>query len=777
MARTEPRPCPNGRHQLGPNARTRDGCLACQAEEATGRVLEIVVSVEPQLDREVIVAAVGAAAPSTAELQRLRAHLEAQPGALTSGSPWSPNVSTRLAHRLVAAGASAVVRPRCADCGRPDPKLWTKTSEGRICNNCGRRRRAVACSWCAKVKPVAGRNGDGSPLCDNCWRRSSAKVERCAVCGHPGLVTTRDGAGNAICNRCYRAPTRPCGQCRRTARIVSTRSGTPLCRRCYEYPLHRCGRCGRLRPLRRRGVDGEPGLCAGCVRLPMATCTVCGKHRRCHRVATEPVCTQCGRRRTHPCAHCGRERTATALWPEGAVCESCYGAALRRRGACAGCGEHRRLVDPPGPRAVRCADCAGIVPVAGHICSRCGIEDKLYERDLCPRCVLADRTTRLLAGNDGSVPTALIPLHRAIVDSPSTLQAIVWLRRSAASRLLADIRATGEVPTHELLDRLGPSKAVPRLRQLLVASGVLAVRPELIVSLERWLDDAIEAVEAEADRRLLHAYATWGLLVRIRRGRRGADISVGTASRARARFRATVSFLGWLAGRGRLATCAQGDIDEWLAHGERWRYDIREFVRWAAERGSAAPLEVPPRPWREGEAVSSEDRWAVAGRLLRDEGLELVDRVTGSFVLLYAQHLSRISGLTVDDVAIDGGAVTVRFGRDETELIPPLAALVVRLCETRRASAVGSPETRWLFHGQLPGQPISAGWLGQRLRRLGIATPTARRAALMQLGAELPAALMADLLGIAPNTAVRWVRAAGGDWANYAAERARAAAT
>ncbi len=45
----------------------------------------------------------------------------------------------------------------------------------------------------------------------------------------------------------------------------------------------------------------------------------------------------------------------------------------------------------------------------------------------------------------------------------------------------------------------------------------------------------------------------------------------------------------------------------------------------------------------------------------------------------------------------------------------------------------------------------------------------------MQLGAELPAVLLADLLGISPKTEVHWVRAAGVDWATYAAERARIA--
>ncbi len=42
----------------------------------------------------------------------------------------------------------------------------------------------------------------------------------------------------------------------------------------------------------------------------------------------------------------------------------------------------------------------------------------------------------------------------------------------------------------------------------------------------------------------------------------------------------------------------------------------------------------------------------------------------------------------------------------------------------------------------------------------------------MALAAELPAAIIADLLGMHINTAIRWVDYAGHDWADYLAARA-----
>jgi len=48
-----------------------------------------------------------------------------------------------------------------------------------------------------------------------------------------------------------------------------------------------------------------------------------------------------------------------------------------------------------------------------------------------------------------------------------------------------------------------------------------------------------------------------------------------------------------------------------------------------------------------------------------------------------------------------------------------------------------------------------------------------RRAALTDLAGQLPAAVRADLLNLAPGTAVQWMRQAGSDWTWHAAQIAR----
>ena len=73
----------------------------------------------------------------------------------------------------------------------------------------------------------------------------------------------------------------------------------------------------------------------------------------------------------------------------------------------------------------------------------------------------------------------------------------------------------------------------------------------------------------------------------------------------------------------------------------------------------------------------------------------------------------------------------------------------------------------------MPGHPVSAYQLGERLRQLGVHPAQARSTALFQLATDLPAAVLARMLGIHIAVAVAWQRACSGDWAAYAAEVSR----
>jgi hypothetical protein len=152
-----------------------------------------------------------------------------------------------------------------------------------------------------------------------------------------------------------------------------------------------------------------------------------------------------------------------------------------------------------------------------------------------------------------------------------------------------------------------------------------------------------------------------------------------------------------------------------------------------------------------------------------------VDRVAGLLVLLYAQTPAAISRLTLEHVETTERAVRLRLGREPIALPEPLAGLVVDLLARRSGHAsLGDQRTSpWLFPGGRPGQPISAYQLAERLRQLGLRPTQNRTTALFGLATELPAAVLARLLGIHIKVAVAWQQACVGDWAGYAAGYSR----
>ena len=113
--------------------------------------------------------------------------------------------------------------------------------------------------------------------------------------------------------------------------------------------------------------------------------------------------------------------------------------------------------------------------------------------------------------------------------------------------------------------------------------------------------------------------------------------------------------------------------------------------------------------------------------------------------------------------------------RDQPVLLPPpLATLTLELANL---SASRQPSARpealaWLFPGARPGSHISAGRLATALtNKIGIYVRPGRGGALNALAADLPAPVLAELLGLSIATATRWTALAARDSAEYIAAR------
>jgi len=339
--------------------------------------------------------------------------------------------------------------------------------------------------------------------------------------------------------------------------------------------------------------------------------------------------------------------------------------------------------------------------------------------------------------------------------------------------LLTELAAGQRPLTHAALDDLPPSKTLTHLRSVLVGTGALPGRDEHLAQLERWIGTTVAARPDPGQKEVLHRYAVWHVLRRLRHRLRGTHATHGQAAVARRNIQAAVTFLDWLAaGDTTLASCTQARLDEWMAAAAlSQRGPTGNFVRWARNQ-KLTTVDFPATRWAgPARVIDTEARWQQARWLLHDDSVRPEDRAAGLLVLLYAQQPAAISRLTLDHIQASGDQVRLTLGREPVVLPEPLASLILQVAATRRGHAIigDRGSSPWLLPGGRPGQPISPYRLAERLHQIGIHPGPARSTALFQLATELPAAILARLLGIHIKVAVAWQHACAGDWMTYAA--------
>jgi hypothetical protein len=347
-----------------------------------------------------------------------------------------------------------------------------------------------------------------------------------------------------------------------------------------------------------------------------------------------------------------------------------------------------------------------------------------------------------------------------------------WLSRKDTSERVRAI-ATGAVPlTHDGLDTLVMSNGREHLRELLIAHGVLPERDRYLAAYERWAKARLASIKDPADRRLLSAYLRWHQGPRLARFSEAGELTESRYAVVRAQSNIAVRLLAWVRERETdLVTCTQSDVDAWFATGPSTRLHARSFLNWATRTHRRPALRLPPdhaaapRPMPEG------DRLDLLNRFLFDESIDLVDRVAGCLVLLYALPITRINRLCVADFEPTDDGLSVRISDDLVPIPAPLARFVGQLMERRRnVTGAGHPDSEWLFPGGRAGQPVEPDQLALRLNRLGV-TRAARTAALDALLATVPAPVLAKLLDRKPWRVAERTKLLGTDWRNYAALR------
>ncbi|HEX9354797.1 MAG TPA: hypothetical protein VF933_13405 [Streptosporangiaceae bacterium] len=469
------------------------------------------------------------------------------------------------------------------------------------------------------------------------------------------------------------------------------------------------------------------------------------------------------------CARCGRHGTFAARWPDGYICRTCENKALRTRGTCPGCGTDRIL---PGRRqdgAPICRDCSGIT--RSFFCDRCGFEGVLHTGRLCERCTFTGKVIAALDGGGGQINAALQPLADALIAMPDPWTGWMWIRRPNVQALLADL-ATGRLPlTHEALRPLPNWRTVAYVRDLLMACGVLPSIDKQILHFETWLTHRLAELEDNPHKRLLRRFATWHLLPRLRARAARRPLTSGSTRYTCEQFTHARVFLAWLDEHGQeLGRCRQADADLWHAtHSEHQRRVVRAFLIWAMADKHMPRLQLPAQQVIKAASLSQQRRLELIRRAVTDERAPLRARVAACLVLLYAQPVTRLLRLTVDDVIQADGEILIRLGDPPAPVPEPFAAMLIELTLSREnMHTATNPSARWIFPGQRAGQPLNAGTLREQLNQLGLHPGIARPAALRQLVLQAPAPVIAQSLGYFHKTTTRIAAEAGGTWSRYA---------
>ena len=445
---------------------------------------------------------------------------------------------------------------------------------------------------------------------------------------------------------------------------------------------------------------------------------------------------------------------------------------MRTHGSCPGCGTDRML---PGRSASHgdqpvCVGCAGITQ--DYHCSGCGTETEHYRQNTCARCSLRNDLTALLHVDEsqGTEKTAA-KLLSALCAAQRPESILTWLRSTGVRELLERL-ATGDLPlSHEALDKEPNSLRVEHLRSLLTNHQLLPARDHYLALFERWFANKLEDIDDPEVQRPIESFARWHHLRRIRSLSTEGKPTQGPVHSAKQEITETIKFLTWLKlTHGRTAvSCVQADVNAWLAEGPTTRHAIRTFFVWAVENRSCTNITIGFRQAKTVPLLTQGQRLAMLKACLTNDVDTLSYRVAAILLLLYAQPVVKIAALKSTDVILTPDGLRLSLGEEHTAPVPePFASLLTEHLASRPNMRTGSSSgSQWLFPGYRPGQHIHPNTLMQRLRETGINLLGARNASLRALVNEVPAPLVAEMLGYSYQVTQKHAAAAAEPWSRY----------
>lgn len=472
---------------------------------------------------------------------------------------------------------------------------------------------------------------------------------------------------------------------------------------------------------------------------------------------------------------CGAWAT-TVMLPTGPICYRCRRDIAYHPAVCSECLELRPIAYPSmsSYATLVCAGCAGQESV--FACSGCGREDHPYGATHCARCILTDRLTGLLTDpRTGDVHIALRPLRDELMHAARPQSVITWLKKPPATgfRLLG-LMARGELPiTHATFRSFPSDRSHNYLRELLTATGVLPAYLAPLERIDRWLEDKLAPLDTDTAA-VIGRFARWHVLRRMRRDAEHGEISKGSTDAARSQINGAIRVAEWAHLHSTtLPTLTQTELEHYLAEHPGGRTGQHGFIAWLRSSRTNRTIRLAPiTSTFPTVTISDTDRWAAINLLLHNDTMRLYARIGGLFMLLFAQPLMDICAMTISQITLTtNDRVLVTFGAATIQMPPILDALIRQHLTRPGVPSIASGEHGWMFPGRNPGRHLATENFRKELVAHGIHPAQSRHAALYGLASEIPAPVLADLIGIADKTATKWAALAARDWAGYIAQR------
>lgn len=568
-------------------------------------------------------------------------------------------------------------------------------------------------------------------LCHALVAAGAARVvlPTCESCGRAEFLPHKTANGGRHCSRCERNHRSvECSQCGRIRPIQRRIDGAKICRDCWRQDprsMELCSQCGELATVVVRRPDV---VCLGCYQAPIKRCGICDEDGR------------------------------VAMHVEGTrVCARCY-YTMRRARLCPECGDRRLLTHQMHGELV-CASCAGAPAL--FACPGCGSVEESREHRLCVACRRPITIKILLSDEDGNIRDELQPLAEHLLTHHRRADSLIrWVSKSATASLLRSI-ARGDLPlTADAIIANSSGQSAAFLLSLLGMAGVFDGVDVARLRFEHWYRQWIPTLP-RADRLIIRQYAEWGRLAQT-----ASPLPV-TFSVQRIKLLHCAAVLSFIREAGHtLATFPQRQLDQYALARVSRRDALAPFMRWL-RRNQLSHLHVEGRKTElQGIGYESDTRWRMAQYFLHTADIDPRDRVAGLLVLFYGMQVTRVARIRTAQFQDDANGMTLTVGAEPIQLPSAVGQAIRVLIEADRPRA-----TPWLFPGRNPGQHLTPGVLTRRLNGHGLDVLSSRVTALMELAAEIPPRILADLLGIDVSTASAWWRLAGGDWIEYPALR------